>query len=150
MISAQVVLVLSRATASGTWISVRIPLDGVLRASLSTYVSRALHTPVYTCSNQSTAPTFRHVVWRRVLPHPSLLSRTQSPLLCCNHQMLKNVPLPSGRCDFQEEISHSHSCPSRGDTGSLSVFTFFFSVILFQRFNRDVSWCGFLEGLTLP
>ena len=29
-------------------------------------------------------------------------------------------------------------------------FHFFFSVILFQRFNRDVSWCGFLEGLTLP
>ena len=39
IISAQVVLVLSRATASGTWISVRIPLDGVLRASLSTSVS---------------------------------------------------------------------------------------------------------------
>ena len=120
-------LVLSCATARGTWISARIPPDGALSASLSTSVSNALHTPVDARSHQSMAPTFRPVAWRRVLPPPlSLLSRAQSPLLCCNRQTLKNVPLPSGRYAFRQEASHSHSCPSRGDTTSLSVFTFFF------------------------
>lgn len=143
-------LVLSRATVWGTWISIRIPLDGVLSASLSTSVSGVLHSPCMHAVISPWAPTFRHVVWRRILPPLlSLLSHTQSTLVCCDHQMLKNVLLPSGRCDFQQEISHSYSCPSGGKTASLSVFTFF-SVICFQRFNYDVSWYGFLESLALP
>lgn len=91
---------------------------------------------------------------RRVAQSPpstplASLTRTESPALLRPSDVEECATSFWPLCFPTRNLSLTLVSLSRRHHISLG-FHFFFSVIRFQRFNHDVSWCGFLEGLALP